>query len=200
MRRRRRDAVAAAAAPQPQQPHIPEVLPADGSSPAAHAVPDLVAGQQLWEDVEAAAEAAERLENSGRGEEAIEVLKQALARLEAAGGDDFAMVPLLQLLWDALHSAGRHREALLAIARVSAAVGARFGADSAETQLVSVRLGISSAACGQLEAGLNLIYGATPVLQHNLTNWRLHCTAPQLEHVNQVPRGELVLSESATES
>lgn len=76
MRRRRRDAVAAAAAPQPQQPHIPEVLPADGSSPAAHAVPDLVAGQQLWEDVEAAAEAAERLENSGRGEEAIEVLKQ----------------------------------------------------------------------------------------------------------------------------
>ena len=145
------------------------------------------------------------------------------------------MVPLLQLLWDALHSAGRHREALLAIARVSAAVGARFGADSAETQLVSVRLGISSAgapvgvacwhvvgrlgwpelsaarplvacahvphafaagpapaalpphatvlqrrglasslplaACGQLEAGLNLIYGATPVLQHNLTNW-----------------------------
>ena len=33
---------------------------------------------------------------------------------------------------------------------------------------MAVRLGISSAACGKLEAGLRLIYDAAPTLQHNL--------------------------------
>lgn len=52
--------------------------------------------------------------------------------------------------------------------QVFSAVQDRFGKESAEVQLVSVRLGISSAACGRLEAGLKLIYDAAPVLQHNL--------------------------------
>lgn len=53
--------------------------------------------------------------------------------------------------------------------QVFSAVQERFGNDSAELQLVAVRLGISSAACGRLEAGLKLIYDAAPVLQHNLS-------------------------------
>lgn len=92
----------------------------------------------------------------------------ALARLEQEHAANFDLVVLRQMLWDALFTAGRHRDALVVAAQVFAAVQDRFGGDSAELQLVAVRLGISSAACGRLQVGLKLIYDAAPVLQHNL--------------------------------
>lgn len=124
--------------------------------------------QQLWAEIEAAGAQAEELESSGRREEAIEFLIDTLARLEQDHAVEFDLVVLRQMLWDALYAAERHRDALVVAAQVFSAVQDRFGKESAEVQLVSVRLGISSAACGRLEAGLKLIYDAAPVLQHNL--------------------------------
>lgn len=128
----------------------------------------LAANQQLWAEIEEVGARADELENSGKREEAIRLLTQTLARLEQEHAANFDLVVLRQMLWDALFTAGRHRDALVVAAQVFAAVQDRFGGDSAELQLVAVRLGISSAACGRLQVGLKLIYDAAPVLQHNL--------------------------------
>ncbi|KAL4428250.1 hypothetical protein ABPG75_002339 [Micractinium tetrahymenae] len=128
----------------------------------------LLADQQLWAEVEAVGAQADELERLGRRDEAIQLLKQTLARLEQERGPDFSLVALRQMLWDALYAECQHHDALVVAAQVFAAVQDRFGKDSAELQLVAVCLGVSSAACGRLEAGLKLIYNAAPVLQHNL--------------------------------
>ncbi|KAL4433094.1 hypothetical protein ABPG77_006521 [Micractinium sp. CCAP 211/92] len=137
--------------------------------PSRQRQPALLANQQVWAEIEAAGTEADKLERSGQRDDAIQLLTQTLARLEQDHAADFDLVVLRQMLWDALYAAERHREALVVAAQVFSAVQERFGNDSAELQLVAVRLGISSAACGRLEAGLKLIYDAAPVLQHNLS-------------------------------
>lgn len=128
----------------------------------------LSADQQLWAEIEAVGAEAEELESRGRHEEAANLLTEATLRLETQHGPHFGLMVLQQLLWDALYACGRHEDALVVAANVHAAVSHRFGGESAELQLVSVRLGMSSAACGKLEGGLALIYEATPVLQDSL--------------------------------
>jgi len=81
----------------------------------------------------------------------------------------------VQVLWDALYALGRHSEALTQAAKVYEAVYTRFGKDSAEVQLVAVRLGMSVAGewaskqrkgrdgRGHGGAGTNFVLGADTV-------------------------------------
>ena len=71
-----------------------------------------------------------------------------VARLEQQHGRDFSLSLLHQALWHLHFSAGRHQQALLQAVRVADAVAEQYGKDSAELQLVSVRLGMSTAGEG----------------------------------------------------
>ncbi|PRW44390.1 signal recognition particle-docking [Chlorella sorokiniana] len=121
--------------------------------------------QQLFEAIEQCVQRAEELEGEDKLTEAINLVQAELEALQAKHGDEFALIVLQQVLWDLLLAAGRHSEALRNIAVVHEAVKAAFGAGSIEQRMMDVRLGVSIAACGQLEDGLNVIYEAQPVLQ-----------------------------------
>jgi hypothetical protein len=105
--------------------------------------------QQLEQEVQLLAARAHNLEGDaggGGGEAAAALLSRELERLEQRHGRlEFELVPLRQLLWDLFHSLDRHQEARAQAQAVHDAVVERFGDDSAEAQLVAVRLGVSTA-------------------------------------------------------
>lgn len=143
----------AAAAPHRRHLPPPAAVAAAGqpSSNSAAAIPQasaqlpLADDQQLWEEVERCVAAAEALEGQGQAEEAIEMVQAALDDLQSRYGAAFGLTLLHQTLWDMLYAAGRHSEALRQAAAAHSAVQTRFGAGSAEVQMLAVRLGMSIA-------------------------------------------------------
>ena len=124
---------------------------------------------------------------------------QALERWEgtpngASESNELELLAPRQVLWQLLFTAGRRHEALEQARAVHGVVSRRFGATGLEAVLVGVRLGISLAACGEVTAGLRLLYDAAPVLQDTLGEMLQQAqqlsAEGQLDEQQSVRRGE----------